>query len=218
MNRFERRGIVGCRHLNLWRTADGYQTGTDASPPGWRAFGGDSSVGGELVRPSRASPSRCGPRRWRWPAARGISRTAKTLRVNYHALKKRVDRSCLPLQFMPGGGPVATFVELAPPDADGLLPMHAGVGGRRRGEDAGPSEGDEATRPGSAEPELLESCGHDPDHAADADPGGHRAGRFSQRDRRPGPGLQGGAQARSVWRLGVRVPQPASDGVEDPGL
>ena len=30
--------------------------------------------------------------------------------------------------------------------------------------------------------------------------------------------LQGGAQARSVQRLGVRVPQPAGHGAEDPGL
>ena len=35
VKRFQRRGIVGCQHLNLWRTAHGYQTGTRALfPPG----------------------------------------------------------------------------------------------------------------------------------------------------------------------------------------
>ena len=38
---FRRRGIVGCRHLNLWRTADGYQTGTRAALP---AGGGAAAI------------------------------------------------------------------------------------------------------------------------------------------------------------------------------
>ncbi len=59
---------------------------------------------------------------------------------------------------------------------------------------------------------------HDSDHAPDADRGGHRAGRFSLRDRRLGPVVQGRAEARSVQRLGVRVSQPVGDGAEDPGL
>ena len=56
---------------------------------------------------------------------------------------------------------------------------------------------------------------HDPDHAADADGGGHRAGRFSPRDRRLGPVVQRRAPTRSVQRLGVRVSQSVGDGVED---
>ena len=50
--------------------------------------------------------------------AAGISRAAKTLRVNHHALKKRIaETAATPVH--PGGGPVATFVELAPPTRTG---------------------------------------------------------------------------------------------------
>jgi hypothetical protein len=41
VKRFERRGIVGCRHLNLWRTAHGEQTGTRAAIP---AGGGPAAI------------------------------------------------------------------------------------------------------------------------------------------------------------------------------
>ena len=51
-------------------------------------------------------------------SASGISHTAKTLRVNYPALKKRMAAAAsLPAQ--PEGGPVATFLELAPPTRSG---------------------------------------------------------------------------------------------------
>jgi hypothetical protein len=36
VKRFERRGIVGCRHLNLWRTAHGDQAGPHAAIPAGR--------------------------------------------------------------------------------------------------------------------------------------------------------------------------------------
>jgi hypothetical protein len=48
----------------------------------------------------------------------GISRAAKTLRVNHHALKKRIaEAAAIPVH--PGEGPGATFVELAPPTRTG---------------------------------------------------------------------------------------------------
>ncbi len=50
--------------------------------------------------------------------AAGISRAAKTLRVNHHALKKRIAEAVATVVH-PGGGPVATFVELAPPTRTG---------------------------------------------------------------------------------------------------
>jgi hypothetical protein len=50
--------------------------------------------------------------------AAGISRAAKTLRVNHHALKKRIAEAAA-TAVHPGGGPVATFVELAPPTRTG---------------------------------------------------------------------------------------------------
>ena len=50
--------------------------------------------------------------------AAGISRAAKTLRVNHHALKKRIAEAAA-TAVHPGGGSVATFVELAPPTRTG---------------------------------------------------------------------------------------------------
>jgi hypothetical protein len=45
--------------------------------------------------------------------AAGVSHTAKALRVNQQALKKRIaEAAATPAQ--PGGGPVATFLELPP--------------------------------------------------------------------------------------------------------
>jgi len=50
--------------------------------------------------------------------AAGISRAAKTLRVNHHALKKRIaEAAAAPIH--PGEGPIAAFVELAPPTRTG---------------------------------------------------------------------------------------------------
>jgi hypothetical protein len=48
----------------------------------------------------------------------GISRTAKTLRVNHHALKLRIAEAAA-TAVEPEGGPVATFLELAPPTRTG---------------------------------------------------------------------------------------------------
>jgi hypothetical protein len=48
----------------------------------------------------------------------GIARTAKALRVNYTALKKRIEQEAQEAVASPDGpkeSPVATFLELAPP-------------------------------------------------------------------------------------------------------
>ena len=45
----------------------------------------------------------------------GIPHTAKTLRVNYNALKKRAEQKTAGASGGPEGGAVATFLELAPP-------------------------------------------------------------------------------------------------------
>jgi hypothetical protein len=45
----------------------------------------------------------------------GIPHTAKTLRVNYNALKKRAEQEAAGASGGPEGGAVATFLELAPP-------------------------------------------------------------------------------------------------------
>jgi hypothetical protein len=45
----------------------------------------------------------------------GIAHTAKTLRVNYNVLKKRVERQAAALPSEPAENTVATFLELAPP-------------------------------------------------------------------------------------------------------
>src|SRR5262245_61729054 len=52
------------------------------------------------------------------------------------------------------------------------------------------------------------------DHAADEDPGGHRAGRFSLRHRWPGTALSATTAAGSVCRHSVRLPQSSCDGAE----
>ena len=51
-----------------------------------------------------------------------------------------------------------------------------------------------------------------PDHAPDEDPGRGPAGRFSPRDRRPGPALPGVPPARPVRRRRLRLPQSQGDG------
>ena len=73
--------------------------------------------------------------------AYGMNRTAKTLRLNYYGLKKRVDQQ--------GAGAVgaaeaegeAPFVELAPLPSASCLRVSSGVGERRRSKDANPAEG-----------------------------------------------------------------------------
>ena len=67
--------------------------------------------------------------------AAGISHTAKTLRVNQHALKKRIaEAAATPVH--PDGGPVATFLELAPPTRTGscqcTLELEDGSGAKMR--------------------------------------------------------------------------------------
>ncbi len=49
----------------------------------------------------------------------GISHTAKTLRVNYNVLKKRVDHQATTAPSGPEENAVATFLELAPPTRTG---------------------------------------------------------------------------------------------------
>ena len=49
----------------------------------------------------------------------GLHRTAKTLRVNYYTLKKRVQREAATVSSIPEGGTAATFIELTPPVASG---------------------------------------------------------------------------------------------------
>jgi len=58
----------------------------------------------------------------------------------------------------------------------------------------------------------------DPDSAADAVIGSARARGFSKRDRRSGGGVQAGFELGAFVGSDVRVPEPSSDGVEDPGV
>ena len=50
----------------------------------------------------------------------GIHRTAGTLRINYYALKKRVEEAAAASPGASQRGVVATFLELAPPGDDGF--------------------------------------------------------------------------------------------------
>jgi hypothetical protein len=67
--------------------------------------------------------------------AAGISCTAKTLRVNHHALKKRIAEAAT-TAVQPGGGPVTTFLELDPPPRTGccqcMLEFEDGCGAKMR--------------------------------------------------------------------------------------
>jgi hypothetical protein len=69
-------------------------------------------------RQTRRIPSRIPGRLWagavKMAGTCGISHTAKTLRVNYNALKKRVDEAAA-ARGEPERAAVATFLELAPP-------------------------------------------------------------------------------------------------------
>jgi hypothetical protein len=49
----------------------------------------------------------------------GICGTARALRVNYYALKQRVEQASAAAPGLPEGGAVATFLELAPPASAG---------------------------------------------------------------------------------------------------
>jgi len=49
----------------------------------------------------------------------GICRTARALRVNYYALKKRIGQESAAASGVPEGGTAATFLELAPPVSAG---------------------------------------------------------------------------------------------------
>lgn len=49
----------------------------------------------------------------------GLHRTAKTLRVNYYTLKKRVQREAATASNIPEGGAATAFFELTPPVAPG---------------------------------------------------------------------------------------------------
>ena len=50
----------------------------------------------------------------------GIHQTSKTLRVNYYALKRRLEEQSPPSLAGPGNGVGAAFVELVPPASIGL--------------------------------------------------------------------------------------------------
>jgi len=47
-------------------------------------------------------------------AIHGVNRTAKTLRLDYYSLKKRVEEKAAAVPRVPNEGAVATFLELAP--------------------------------------------------------------------------------------------------------
>ena len=73
----------------------------------------------ERWRRTRKIPSRIPEPLWaaavKMAGTCGISHTAKTLRVNYNALKKRVERQAAAAPRGPEESAVATFLELAPP-------------------------------------------------------------------------------------------------------
>ena len=73
----------------------------------------------ERWRQTRRVPSRIPGPLWalavRMASTYGIARTAKTLRVNYTALKKRIEHEAVASPDGPKVSPVATFLELAPP-------------------------------------------------------------------------------------------------------
>ncbi len=77
--------------------------------PGWRGSGGDLNSGVGRARSARGFPSRC-----------GLHRTAKALRVNYYALKKRAEeKAAIGAGDISASnatkGTAATFLELAVP-------------------------------------------------------------------------------------------------------
>jgi len=89
--------------------------------------------------------------------AYGIHRTARALRINYYALKKRMERESAAASGLLEEEASATFIELPPPASagscqgiSGPCEWHFGVGGRLRGEAAAPSSGHRGTRLGGA--------------------------------------------------------------------
>jgi len=77
----------------------------------------------EHWRQGREVPARIPESLWasavRMARTYGIARTAKTLRVNYTALKKRLEREGAAGPGVAPESPVATFVELTPPTQAG---------------------------------------------------------------------------------------------------
>ena len=156
----------------------------------------------------------------------GINRTARALRVDYYSLKKRIERKRPPhsslVQGPRHGGflrkdAAATFIELPPlvsaTPANVLQVLaNARWNGRRPAARNCGSIFRASRRPTWRR--CAGVCGHDPTHASDADRGGGRAGGFPPGDRRSGAALPRRIKAGSVQRLGVRVPQPAGDGIE----
>ena len=73
----------------------------------------------ERWRQTRRIPSRIPGPLWvsavRMASTYGIARIAKALRVNYTALKKRIEQEAVASPDGPKESPVATFLELAPP-------------------------------------------------------------------------------------------------------
>jgi hypothetical protein len=73
----------------------------------------------ERWRQTRKIPSRIPGPLWaaavRMANTYGIAHTAKTLRVNYTALRKRMEHEAVVSPHATKAGPVATFLELAPP-------------------------------------------------------------------------------------------------------
>jgi hypothetical protein len=73
----------------------------------------------ERWRQTREIPSRIPGPLWasavRMASTYGIAHTAKTLRVNYTALKKRIEHDAVVSPSVSKASPVATFLELAPP-------------------------------------------------------------------------------------------------------
>ncbi|MHB1036435.1 MAG: hypothetical protein ACYC35_04435 [Pirellulales bacterium] len=78
----------------------------------------------ERWRQTRKGHSRIPDALWaaavRVAATQGISRTAATLRVDYYALKKRVETTAAAASSTPEENRVAAFLELAPPASIGF--------------------------------------------------------------------------------------------------
>ena len=88
-------------------------------PAGWRAFGGDSSVGVGRISVRSRIPDSLWAAAVKMAGTYGIRRTARALRVDYYSLKKRVEQDPAAAADLPEGGAVATFLELAPPASAG---------------------------------------------------------------------------------------------------
>ncbi len=166
----------------------------------FRAWRGRRQAGGRIPRRLWALAVRLVNRH-------GVSRTAAALGLDYYSLKERA-------------GQAADQPRSSGPAFVGCLPRSRSASSVSSDWIMGPGppcacNWSATTRPMSRP--CLAASGtpsNVADHAADEDPCGRRAGRFSLRHRWPGTAVPGNPSTRPVHRRGLCLPQSQRDGAE----